>query len=204
MPVSVGADRRYRIRRLGAKTLSANTKDHVYGALTGYLCNQISPAPRVRPATHFYARADCCDTERFCGSFYTKPNVEHVLRRGRQVNVNFEATVFDSSLHEALSCGAVERVGVYVLSDQPSGRSPMAHRFGGSASAVFWYIQLPQTVQFQLLLIFVMLAGGPYALAPEGARSPCGGTLDGFPTSARQASQGRMSVSKEPVREILA
>jgi hypothetical protein len=55
---------------------------------------------------------------------------------------------------------------------------------------VFWYIQLPQTVQFHLLLTFAMLPGGPNALTPETARSPCGGTLDGFPTWSRQASQG--------------
>jgi hypothetical protein len=61
---------------------------------------------------------------------------------------------------------------------------------GGSPTAVFWCIQLPQTVQFHLLLTFVMLPGGPNALTPETARSPCGGTLDGFPTSSRQASQG--------------
>jgi len=73
---------------------------------------------------------------------------------------------------------------------QSAGRSPIAHSFGGSPSAVFWYIQLPQTVQFQLLLTFVMFPGGPNAPTPEAARSPCGGTLDGFPTSSRQASQG--------------
>jgi hypothetical protein len=62
---------------------------------------------------------------------------------------------------------------------------------------VFWYIQLPQTVQFQLLLTLVMLPGGPNALIPEAARSPCGDTLDGFPTSSRQALQGCIYVSDE-------
>lgn len=33
--------------------------------------------------------------------------------------------------------------------------------------AVFWYSQLPQTVQFQLLLIFVMWTGDPISLTPE-------------------------------------
>jgi hypothetical protein len=32
---------------------------------------------------------------------------------------------------------------------------------------VFWYSQLPQTVQFQLLLIFVMWPGDPISLTPE-------------------------------------
>ena len=78
---------------------------------------------------------------------------------------------------------------------QSAGRSPIAHSFGGSPSAVFWYIQLPQTVQFHLLLTFVMLPGGPTALTPEAARWACGGTLDGFPTSSRQASQGCIYVA---------
>jgi hypothetical protein len=64
-------------------------------------------------------------------------------------------------------------------------------------SAVFWYSQLPQTVQFQLLLIFVAWLGGPIALTPESARSPCGGTLDGFPTNLRQALQGCITASKD-------
>jgi hypothetical protein len=50
-------------------------------------------------------------------------------------------------------------------------------------------------VQFQLLLTFVMLPGGPNALTPEAARSPCGGTPAGFPTSSRQASQGCIYMS---------
>jgi hypothetical protein len=52
-------------------------------------------------------------------------------------------------------------------------------------------------VQFQLWLTFVMLFGGPNALTPEAARSPCGGTLDGFPTNSRQALQGCIAVSKQ-------
>jgi hypothetical protein len=67
---------------------------------------------------------------------------------------------------------------------------------------VFWYSQLPQIVQFQLLLIFFMLLGGSVALTPEAARSPCGGTLDGFPTSSRQALQGCTTVSTELFRGI--
>jgi hypothetical protein len=63
-------------------------------------------------------------------------------------------------------------------------------------------LTLPQTVQFQLWLTFVMLFGGPNALTPEAARSPCGGTLDGFPTNSRQALQGCIAVSKELFRGI--
>jgi hypothetical protein len=69
-------------------------------------------------------------------------------------------------------------------------------------SAVFWYSQLPQTVQFQLLLIFVMWLGGPIALTPEAARSPCGGTLDGLPTNSRQALQGCIAVSDNLIRRV--
>ena len=57
-------------------------------------------------------------------------------------------------------------------------------------------------MQFQLWLTFVMLFGGPNALTPEAARSPCGGTLDGFPTNSRQALQGCIAVSKELFRGI--
>jgi hypothetical protein len=85
---------------------------------------------------------------------------------------------------------------------QSAGRSPIAHSFGGSPSAVFWYIQLPQTVQFRLLT-FVMLPGGPNALTPEAARSPCGGTLDGFPTRSRQASEGYIWVSHKLFRGVV-
>jgi hypothetical protein len=35
-------------------------------------------------------------------------------------------------------------------------------------SAVFWNSQLPQTVQFQLLLIFVVWPDGPIALSRGG------------------------------------
>lgn len=69
---------------------------------------------------------------------------------------------------------------------------------------MFWYNQLPQTVQFQLLLIiFVILPYEPNVLAPYAARSPSGGALDGFLT-ARQASQGCMFVSKDLYRGIVA
>ncbi|WP_166656320.1 hypothetical protein [Paraburkholderia sp. BL10I2N1] len=85
---------------------------------------------------------------------------------------------------------------------QSAGRPPIVHSFGGSPSAVFWYSQLPQTVQFQLLLTFVIWLGGPNALAPAAARSPCGGTLDGLPTSSRQASHGCTSVSHELFRIV--
>jgi len=84
---------------------------------------------------------------------------------------------------------------VYLSSGQSSGRFPMVHLFGTTLSAVFWYSQLPQTVQFQLLLTLVMCPGDPDVQKPAAARSPCGATVDGFPTSARQASQGSMSVS---------
>src|SRR5258708_24904066 len=87
-------------------------------------------------------------------------------------------------------------------SDQSDGRSPIPHSFGGPPSAVFWYSQLPQIVQFQLLLIFFMLLGGSVALTPEAARSPCGGTLVGFSTISRQALQGLTTVSPEFVRGI--
>jgi hypothetical protein len=69
-------------------------------------------------------------------------------------------------------------------------------------SAVFWYSQLPQTVQFQLLLIFVVWPDGPIALTPEGARSPCGETLDGLPANSRQALQGCITVSNDAYAEF--
>jgi hypothetical protein len=54
---------------------------------------------------------------------------------------------------------ALRKVHGRHFAGQSAGRSPIAHSFGGSPSAVFWYLQLPQTVQFQLLLTFVMLPG---------------------------------------------
>jgi hypothetical protein len=119
--------------------------------------------------------------------------------------VNFEATIFDRSLHDDLRFRLTrKKTSAYFLSGQSGGSFPIAHSLGGSPSAVFWYNQLPQTVQFQLLLIFVILPCEPNVLTPVAARSPCGGTLDGFPTSARQASQGCMFVSKELYRGIVA
>ena len=192
--------------RCSPRILFGNTKDYVDGRVAGYLCNEISPASRVRPATHFYALADCRDARRCGGPFDPKPHVEHVLRRGHQVNVNFEATIFDRSLHDDLRFRLTrKRTSAYFLSGQSGDFSPIAHSLGGSPSAVFWYNQLPQTVQFQLLLIiFVILPYEPNVMAPDAARSPSGGALDGFPTSARQASQGCMFVSKDLYRGIVA
>ena len=89
------------------------------------------------------------------------------------------------------------------FSGQSNGRSPIAHSLGGSPSAVFWYNRLPQTVQHQLLLTFVVWLGAPNALKPEAARSPCGGAVDGFPTNSRQALQGCITGSNESFRGIV-
>jgi hypothetical protein len=66
---------------------------------------------------------------------------------------------------------------------------------------VFWYNQFPQTVQFQLFLVLDILPSELPALTSDAARSPCGGMLDGFPTIARQASQGCMFVSDALFRQ---
>lgn len=92
----------------------------------------------------------------------------------------------------------------YFLSGQSAISLPITHWLGGTPSAVLPDNQLPQTVQFQLLLILVIFAGRPTVLTPDAARSPCGGMVDGFPTSARQASQGCMFVSDKLSRGIVA
>jgi hypothetical protein len=76
--------------------------------------------------------------------------------------VNLLAFIAIPSLHRKLR-GIVR----HTFPSQSNGRSPIVHSFGGSPSAVFWYSQLPQTVQFQLLLIFVMWPGDPISLTPE-------------------------------------
>jgi hypothetical protein len=48
------------------------------------------------------ALAERCYAGWFDASFDTKPDVEHVLRSGQQINVNFESAIFDRSLHEDL------------------------------------------------------------------------------------------------------
>jgi hypothetical protein len=83
-----------------------------------------------------------------------------LLRQSQQLvhetAVNLLAFIAHPTLHRKLR-GIVR----HPFPSQSNGRSPIVHSFGGSPSAVFWYSQLPQTVQFQLLLIFVMWPGDP-------------------------------------------
>lgn len=51
---------------------------------------------------------DCCATDLLPshywldGSFDAKPDIEHIRRCGKQINVNLESAIFDCSLHEDL------------------------------------------------------------------------------------------------------
>jgi hypothetical protein len=70
--------------------------------LAGDFRNKVSPAAGKWATANFDALAKCCRTRRLNGPFNAKPDIEHVRRCRKQIDLNFEAAIFDCSLHEDL------------------------------------------------------------------------------------------------------
>jgi hypothetical protein len=77
-------------------------EDYVDSSLSGYFRNEICPSAGKRSIADRYALPDRSNALKFGSCFDAKPYIEHVIRRGHQLNVNLEATVLDRSLHEDL------------------------------------------------------------------------------------------------------
>lgn len=82
--------------------LLSGAKDYIDSGLTGDLRNKVGPTTGKWVAPDLDALAERCYAGRLDVSFDTEADVEHVLRCGLQINVNFESAIFDRSLHKNL------------------------------------------------------------------------------------------------------
>src|SRR5579864_3352135 len=90
------------VQRARSLRLCKGTEDYIDSGLAGDLRNKVGPATGKRATPDLDSLSERRYALRPDGSFDTKPDVEHVLRCGQQINVNLESAIFDRSLHEDL------------------------------------------------------------------------------------------------------
>ena len=91
--------------------LLSGPEDYIDSGLTGDLRNKVGPATGKRATPEFDTLAECCHTGRLDGSFDAKPDIEHIGRCGKQINVNLESAIFDCSLQEDLGFQRRDKTG---------------------------------------------------------------------------------------------